>query len=153
MKWARYAIMAAALGVWLPQASYAEHVAQRQEAITLVKQAVANIRTKGLPQALKDFNNPKGIFVDGELYVVVLDLDGKCLAHGANSRIVGKDLFEFRDVNGKSFVKDEIQLAKSAGKGWVEFTFLNPSTQKMGRKAQYLEREGDVIVLSGVYVD
>lgn len=153
MKWVSCAILTVVLSAWLPEACYAQHVAERQEAVALVKRAVAHIHAKGLPQALKDFNDPAGGFVDRELYVVVLDFNGKSLAHGGNPRIVGKDLREFRDVDGKSFVQEEIQLAKSVGKGWVEFTFANPVTKKMGRKAQYLEKDGELIVLSGVYID
>ncbi|RJF92585.1 cache domain-containing protein [Noviherbaspirillum saxi] len=134
--------------------SFPAHAQQRataQEAVALVKKAAAHIQKVGLDAALKDFNNNKGQFVDRDLYIVVLDMSGRNLAHGANARIVGKDLIDFKDADGKLFIKEELQLAKTNGSGWVDFKFVNPTNQKIEKKAQYLERVGEVVVMSGIY--
>jgi signal transduction histidine kinase len=129
----------------------AQQRASGAEAVALVKKAAAYIHKHGLDAALKEFNNGNSEFVDGDLYIVVLDMNGRNLAHGANPRIIGKDLIDFKDADGKAFVKEEIGLAKAAGTGWVDFKFLNPVSRKIERKSQYLERVGDVIVMSGIY--
>ncbi len=82
----------------------------KDDAVQFVKKAVAYIKQNGKDQALAEFNKPTGQFVDGELYIVAMDLNGVLLADGAKPRLVGKSLLEIRDMNGKQFV-----LAYSSG--------------------------------------
>ncbi|WP_292935146.1 cache domain-containing protein [Noviherbaspirillum sp.] len=130
--------------------SFAQQRATAPEAVAFVKKAVAYIQKNGLDAAVKEFNNPKGSFIDRDLYIVVLDMTGLNLAH-VNPRIVGKNLADFKDANGKAFVKEELELAKKTGSGWVDFKFVNPVNQKIESKSQYLERHDDVVVMSGIY--
>lgn len=123
----------------------------REDAVAHVRKAVAFIKQNGRDKALDEFNNPKGQFIDGELYIVVLDMNGVLLADGNKPRLVGKPLIDLKDVNGKQFVREEIELAKSKGKGWVDFTWLNPVSKAMEPRSTYFERVDDLIVLSGVY--
>jgi len=134
-----------------PRAGAQERPASRDEAVTFVKKAGAWLRQHGKEQALQDFNNPQGPFVERELYIVVLDLKGTLLADGSNPRLVNKSLIDLRDVNGKYFVRDELALAKEKGKGWVDFQWLNPLSKKMELRSSYFERVEDLIVLTGVY--
>jgi cytochrome c len=129
----------------------AEQQATRDEAVALVKKAVSYIKQNGKEKALAEFNRPQGQFVDRELYIAALDLNGMMLAHGANARLVGKSLLDIKDVNGKAFVRTEIEVAKTKGSGWVDFEWVNPVNQKMEPRSAYLERVDDYFVLSGVY--
>jgi cytochrome c len=138
--------MAASVGVVA-----AEQQATRDEAVALVKKAVSYIKQNGKEKALAEFNRPQGQFVDRELYIAALDLNGVMLAHGANARLVGKSLLDIKDVNGKAFVRAEIDVAKTKGSGWVDFEWVNPVNQKMEPRSAYLERVDDYFVLSGVY--
>lgn len=125
--------------------------ASKDDAVALVKKAVAYVKQNGKDKALDEFNNPKGQFINGELYVVVLDMNGLLLADGTKPKLVGKSLLEIKDVNGKQFVREEVELAKSKGKGWVDFEWLNPVTKAMEPRSTYFERADDLIVLTGVY--
>ena len=127
-----------------------EH-AGKDDAVAFVQKAAAYLKQNGKDKALEEFNNPKGQFIDGELYVVVLDMNGVLLADGTKPRLVGKSLADIKDVNGKQFVREEIDLAKSKGKGWVDFQWVNPVTKAMEHRSSYIERVGDLIVLAGVY--
>ncbi len=64
------------------------------------------MKANGKEKAFADFCNPKGAFVDPDLYITVYDLTGKCLAHGANSKMIGKDLIGLKDPDGVAFVKE-----------------------------------------------
>lgn len=132
-------------------ASAAEQGATRAEAVAMVKKAVIYIKQNGKEKAFAEFNKPQGQFVDRELYVAVLDMHGLMLAHGANPKLIGKSVIEIKDMNGKTFVREQVELAKTKGTGWVEFEWVNPVSQKMERRATYLERMDDFIVVSGVY--
>lgn len=127
-----------------------EH-AGKDDAVAFVKKAAAYLKQNGKEKALDEFNNPKGQFIDGELYIVVLDMNGVMLADGTKPRLVGKSLLDIKDVNGKQFVREEVDLAKSKGKGWVDFQWLNPVTKAMEHRSSYFERVDDLIVLTGVY--
>jgi signal transduction histidine kinase len=129
----------------------ADEHATRDEAVAFVKKAIAFIKQNGKEKAMAEFNNPQGQFVDRELYIVALDLNGMVLASGANSKLVGKPLLDIKDGNGKQFVREEIEVAKSKGKGWVDFDWVNPVTKKIEPRSVYLEKVDDYIVLSGVY--
>lgn len=125
--------------------------ASRNDAVAFVKKAIAYLKQNGKDKALQDFNIPNGPFIDGELYIVVLDMKGVLLADGTKPRLVGKSLLDIKDVNGKPFVREEVDLARSKGQGWVDFEWVNPVTKTMEQRSTYFERVGDLIVLTGVY--
>ena len=62
--------------------SVAAEWATKEEAIAMVKQAVALIKEQGSDKAYAEFTNKSGRFHDRDLYITVLSLDGKVLAHG-----------------------------------------------------------------------
>lgn len=129
----------------------AEEHATREEAVAFVKKAIAYIKQNGKETAIAEFANPQGQFIDRELYIVALDLNGIVLASGGNPKLAGKALLDIKDVNGKLFVREEIDVAKAKGKGWVDFEWVNPVNKKIESRSVYLERIDDYVVLSGVY--
>ena len=133
------------------QAPLAALAASKDEAVAMVKKAVAYLKQNGQEKALAEFNKTEGQFVKGELYVVVLDMNGVVLADGNKPKLVGKALIDVKDVNGKAFVREELELAKSKGQGWVDFMWFNPETKAMAPRSSYFEKAGEVIVLTGVY--
>lgn len=129
----------------------AEQRATREEAVALVKKAVATIQKSGKEKAFAAFHKPDGPFIVGDLYIIALDLNGVMLANGIRPKLVGKSLFDLRDVSGKYFVREEIALARSKGKGWVDFEWLNPAVNQMEPRSTYFELVDDYIVGAGVY--
>jgi len=122
-----------------------------EEAIALVKKAVTLIKEQGAEKAYAEISNPKGAFVDRDLYAFVFDTKAIVLAHGANAKLIKKDLSELRDADGKYFLKALIELANTKGKGWVDYKWLNPTTKAIEQKSTYIEKVGDVIVGCGIY--
>jgi signal transduction histidine kinase len=121
------------------------------EAEALVKKAIAFIKANGPEKSYEEFTSGKS-FKDRDLYIIVYDLNGKNLAQGANPKLVGKDLINLKDPDGKPLIQMFVDLAKTKGKGWVEgYKFLNPVSQKIEGKAMYLERVGDTLVGCGIY--
>ncbi len=132
-------------------ASHANEQGTAAEAEAMVRKAVAQIKANGPDKAYDEFTNGKS-FKDRDLYIIVYDLNGKNLAQGANPKLVGKDLINLKDPDGKPIIQMFVDLAKGKGKGWVEgYKFLNPVSQKMEGKAMYLERVGDTLVGCGIY--
>jgi cytochrome c len=121
------------------------------EAEALVKKAVDFIKANGKDKAFAEFNAPGGKFHDRDLYIFAYDMTGKCVAHGQNQKMIGKDLSDLTDPEGKPFVKDRIEIAKSKGKGWQNYKFSNPTTKKIEDKTAYIEKYEDIIIGSGAY--
>lgn len=123
----------------------------KDEAVAMVKKAIEYTKANGQEKAFAEINNPKGQFVDRDLYVVVYDMNAKCLSHGANPKMIGKELMDFRDVDGKEYMKERLELMKKGSTGWQNYKFMNPVTKQIEPKAMYLERFGDLIFGCGVY--
>ncbi|MDI6725571.1 MAG: cache domain-containing protein [Smithellaceae bacterium] len=123
----------------------------KAEAEAMVKKAVAYFKAQGKDKAFEEFSNPKGKFIDKDLYVVVYDMKGVCLAHGFNQKMIGKDLIDLKDPDGKEFVKERVALGKTKDKFWQDYKFTNPVTKKIEQKAMYMEKVGDFLIGAGAY--
>ncbi len=121
-----------------------------EEAVAMVKSAIAYYKENGKDKAIATIN-ARQQFIDRDLYVVIYDMQGKNLAHGANPRMVNKDLLEMKDVDGKAYMRERIELIKSKGKGWQDYKFNNPVSQKIEPKTMYVERIDDLIFGCGIY--
>jgi len=122
------------------------------EAVAMVKKAVALIKSDGKEKAFAAFADPANTtFHDRDLYVYVYDLNGVALAHGNNPKMVGKPLIGLKDNEGKLLIKEMVDVAKTKGKGWVEFKWPNPVTKAVEPKAGYIEKVDDMLVGSGIY--
>ena len=123
------------------------------EATAMVQKAVAHIKKAGRDKAFADFNNKGGAFTDRDLYVVVYDMKGKVLAHGANDKMIGKDVIDLRDNDGKYFVKERVEMMSKSpdAKGWQDYKFMNPVTRQIEPKSMFLQRLDDMIVGCGIY--
>ena len=104
------------------------------EAEAMVKKAVAFTKANGKDKAFAEISNSKGQFIDRDLYVFVYDMNGKCVAHGFNQKMIGKDLIEMKDPDGKLYVKERIEIAKTKGKGIQHYKFTNPESKKIEDK-------------------
>jgi len=129
------------------------HAADREDAKALVKRAAAYVKYQGKEKALAEISTPKGMFDKGELYVFAYDLQGVMLAHPKNATLIGQNLMNVPDTEGKLFRKEIVERAKSEGSGWVDYVYLNPETNKQEHKTTYFQKVGDIILCCGVYKD
>jgi len=148
----RATVAAAVFAVCLGAAGTVHANASKDEAVAMVKKGVAFIKANGVEKGYAEISNKSGQFIDRDLYLVVYGLDGKCLAHGANPKQIGKDLIDLTDVDGKYFVKERVELAKAKPAGfWQDYKFTNPVSKKIEPKTMYCERLGETAVCGGVY--
>ena len=123
------------------------------EAIALVKKAVAYIKANGKEKAFGEISNPKGSFVDRSLYIFVYDVNGTNLAigNGNASKMVGKNLMDMRDADGRYIIKGLLDVSAAKGSGWFDYKWPNPVTKSVESKSSYVERIDDMIVGCGIY--
>lgn len=144
-------LTAAALAAWVGGAAWAAQNASAKEAESMVKKGVAFIKANGKPKGYAEISNKQGQFIDRDLYLVVYQMDGKVLAHGANEKMIGKVLIDLKDIDGKEFVRERVELAKAKGTFWQDYKFTNPVTKKVKPKSMYCERVDDTVVCGGIY--
>jgi cytochrome c len=143
-------VLVAALAVSGGMASAATG-ATKDEAVAMVKKAVGAIKAEGPGKAYAEISDQKGPFVDRDLYIVVYGLDGMVLAHGADAKRIGTNQIGDKDADGKLFVKERVELAKTQPSFWQEYKFMNPVTKKVEPKQMYCERLDETAVCGGVY--
>lgn len=125
--------------------------ATKEEAVALVKKGVAAVNSMGADKAYAEFSDPKGKWVDRDLYLAVFRLDGTALAHGANPKQIGVNLIDRKDIDGKEFIRERMDMAKSKNSFWQDYKFQNPTTKKIEPKTMYCEKQSDTVVCAGVY--
>ena len=133
-------------------AGAAEGGATRADAEAMVKKGVAYIKSAGDAKAYGEITAKAPQFILHDLYLVVYKLDGTVAAHGANPKMVGKNLIELKDIDGKAFVKERVDLARSKGTFWQEYKFTNPETKKIEPKVMYCEKLSETVVCGGIYL-
>jgi len=139
-------------GLVFSGAAYAQDHGTADEAIAMSNKAVAAIKVDRekafaaiIDPADKEFHNK-------DLYVFVTSLETKkSVAHGANKALIGRDLSELKDVDGKLFVAEMGKVAQEKGTGWVDYKWTNPVSKKIEQKSSYVQRVGDLYVGVGIY--
>lgn len=92
----------------------------KHEAVETVGRALAYIQANGKDKAVKEFNKPGGLFTVRDLYVFAYDFNGVNKALASKPALVGKDLIDYQDEDGKFVIKDMISLARMGG-GWYDY--------------------------------
>jgi signal transduction histidine kinase len=124
--------------------------ATTKEAERMVHKAVALVVKEGKEKALAVFNDTKGASTYQDLNVLVLDLEGKVVAHGKNPALVGRN--DIKDGKGKyGFAAQILRIGKDPGTGRLEYDMDNPVSHKVEHKVAYVERVDDLIISSGVF--
>jgi len=131
--------------------AYAQDRGTSAEAKALLDKAVAFYKANGQEKAFAAFNDSKGQFVSKDLYIFALDMNGKILSHGANAGLIGKDMMGTKDADGKLFMKDMVETAKTKGKGTVDYKWENPKTKVVEQKSSYVEKVDGVVLGCGYY--
>jgi methyl-accepting chemotaxis protein len=126
-------------------------LATADDAEKMAAKAAAYAKTHGRERALAEFNNPKGQFVEGDLFVFAQDFNGFMLAYGGNPALAGTCVIDGKDAHGKYLGRAMIEVAKTKGSGWVEYAYENPYTKMIQEKATYVQRVDDYYVACGVY--
>ena len=133
-------LLLAIVAAGLTSAALADERGTREEARAMVDAAVEHVKKVGPDKAFKDFTDKTNLsWQKKDLYVFAYTLNGINVGHGANDRLVGKNLIELRDPNGKFLIKELRDTAVSGG-GWVEYEWPHPQTKKIEAKASYVRK-------------
>jgi signal transduction histidine kinase len=123
-----------------------------KDAIAMAERAAAYLKGNGKDALARRIAAKDPQFIQGTLYVDMRDAKtGVVLAHPVNPTIVGVDLLNVPDANGKLYRKEILQVAQKDGKGWVDYMYRNPETKKIEPKTTYILRVNDIVLEAGIY--
>ncbi|MBY4675252.1 cache domain-containing protein [Marinobacterium arenosum] len=121
------------------------------EALALVKRAVAFYKLNGQQKTMAALNDQQGDFIDRDLYVFVHDDQGIYYAIAPKPKFIGKNLSKVRDAKGKFIVQEQLDMLKSADSMWQEYHWENPVSKKIQLKKTYCEKVDQLHFCSGAY--
>ena len=125
------------------------------EAAAMVKRGVEFLRAHGEQAFLDEVNKlAQGRFIERDLYLLAVDMsDYKFVAHGVNPRVLKYDSRLSKDVDGRTYMKELVDLAKIKGQGWIEYKGNHPVTNEVKVKTCYFEKVGNLAIACGAYKD
>ena len=121
-----------------------------KDAMALAERGAQFVRQYGKAAMVAKINSRDAEFNQGALYLAMRDLNGITIAHPTTA-LIGKDLLDVPDADGKLFRREMLSLAKGKGKGWVDYKFRNPASGKVEAKSTYVLRVDDVALEAGIY--
>jgi signal transduction histidine kinase len=138
------ALLIVALVFSTPSASFGAEFGTKDEAVAMVHRVQAMLNKDGVDATFKAIDDPNAKdFHDRDLYPFVYDMKGRCVAHGARPALIGKNLIDIKDQDGKFLIREMIDMVNGPGHGWVDYKWPNPITNKIEDKTSYVEKLGD----------
>ena len=133
------------------QAPVDAYGADTQRANALLLKAVAEYKAKG-DTALAEFSR-QGVYVDGELYIYVVDTSGVMLASGGPSvSLVGKPVVSVLDDDLKAAFQQAISQPDDGIVRSAEYRWWNWQHGKVERKRVFYQRVKDRVISVGYYM-
>jgi signal transduction histidine kinase len=124
----------------------------KDEAVAMVKRVEDMFASAGAETTFKAVSDKStASFHDRDLYPFIYDLSGRCVAHGARPALIGKNLLDLKDQDGKYLIREMVSIARGPGSGWVNYKWPNPISNRIEDKTSYVEKMGDYFVGVGVY--
>ncbi len=124
-----------------------------EEARDMVERGVEFVRTHGREKGMAEISNPRGQFIDRDLFLGMCEENCKIIANGGNARVIGLDGSKIKDVDGKYFINEMKKFAFNQGTGWVDYKYVHPMTQATMVKTAYVSAVGidNLFISCGYY--
>jgi cytochrome c len=112
---------------------------EAKKTIALVDQAAALLESKGTG-AFAEFRKKDSQWLNGHTYIFVLDMKGIDVFHPVHPDLQGKSIIDMKDANGKAFIQEMVEIAKTKGSGWVEYIWPKPGETEPSKKMTYIKK-------------
>ncbi len=113
-----------------------------RDVVEFVREGLTYARKHGKEALLREAMNPAGPFLQGDLYFFAFDFNGIVLAHGDSPSLVGENLFNLSNKNGKQLIQELIKAAQN-GDGWAEYYWPSAKKKTIEKKLGYVIKLDD----------
>jgi signal transduction histidine kinase len=128
----------------------------RKFVVDAVDTAVELIEKEGT-KAFDILRDKRSQFVYEDTYVFVVAENGIELLNVAFPKLEGRNVLDYKDAKENYFVRKFIKVAKTKGRGWVDYLWPKPGDVERSHKSTYVRKavlEGKmVVVCAGMYLD
>lgn len=113
-----------------------------KEIVNFINKAVQYMEKNGTTkqkeaEVFKKFDDPKGIFVKGDIYLFTYNFDGVCLQNCMFPNLENLGLLDMKSPDGKLIIKEMIEGTKKNGQAWITFKWPYPNSKKIGTKRTF----------------
>jgi cytochrome c len=124
--------------------------------VALVDKAATLTESKG-KTAFPEFKKKGSEWLKRETYIFIADMNGTILMHPANPELETKSIIDLKDANGKAFMREFIETAKTKGSGYVDYMWPKPGEKSPSKKLSYVKRtkmpDGEMVIVgAGAYI-
>src|SRR5512140_238678 len=91
----------------------------------------------------------------GNEYFFITDMQARVLMHAVSPQLVGKDMSDTKDANGKRLFVEMVETVRRSSSGFVDYLWRKPGSDQPQPKLSYVGGFGPWgwVVGTGVYVD
>jgi len=129
---------------------------EAKQTMALVDQAASLLQSKGT-EAFTEFRKKDSKWLKDDTYIFVFNMNGITLFHPTKPELEGKNTIDLKDVNGKAYIQEMIETAKTQESGWIDYMWPKQGESKPSKKSSYFKKvkvgEETFIVGSGFYTD
>lgn len=125
--------------------------ASPDEAKRLMLKAAAQVAELGYRRAFENFMDPEGEFFPRDLYVFVVDAQGRMWVNGAYPQAIGTNALDAEDAKGRRYIEQMLQIAEERGEGRIEYQWFNPCNGEYMNKVTFFKRVDRFVIAVGAY--
>lgn len=97
----------------------------------LVKSAARYGENHSSKELFEQLNNPRGMFVYGDIYLYAYDFEGNVVAHAESPELVGQNVLDEMTSDGKYRAREMLAIAMSQkGEGWYSYKSMQGNLEK-----------------------
>jgi len=154
--WRTLPVLAAKAGALQPGADPQGDRMETRERLEIrlwVQKAIALYESSGKDELLRQIADPQGQFIREKRYIFALDIDGKLLAHPFSKPLVGMNLLDLKDCDGKTFVRRMIATSRNRGYGFADYKWRSLDSKEEYQKTVFFERVDQIVLCGGIYAN
>jgi signal transduction histidine kinase len=112
--------------------------------VAFVEDAAVLVTLKG-DLAFREFEKKNSRWFKDNRYLFVYGLDGTCIFHPVSPELVGKNLINMKDLNGKPVIGEIVKIASGTKhhSGWVHYLWMEPGDIYPEYKSSFIMRVTD----------
>ncbi|MFC1898021.1 cache domain-containing protein [Candidatus Cloacimonadota bacterium] len=122
-----------------------------------VNEAAEVLQTAGKETAFARFNDKADKFIFLQSYIFVKTMEGVEVLNPFSPQLIGKNIINKQDSNGKFFVKEELEILKTQESCWMDYMWPKPGAEEPSPKMSYVKKavaDGETLVVgSGYYLE